>query len=263
MFEGDDIGTYSLFGFLEKSEQEYLKKIKNAVRPKEKEVKIFVMPPPAGGQARKVIAVGVSKKSEFSTQKAALAARIAIQAAKKEKIKKFAFWVAPWTDAKKTQDFYEAVAANAQMADFEFVKYKTPPKDGFNFVEEIQALCKKFDKNIAEGFRRGTIIGEEVNAARRLANTPGGDMTPRKLAEHAKNDMKGTGVKVQIFEEKKIKALKNLTRNDILVGSTTLRVFRNILFTTAKKYALRLTVVLTSRIVITHKTSEQKSCLQL
>lgn len=204
MFEGDDIAVYSLFEFLNKPEQNYFQKIGVKVGPKEKEVKIFVMP--EGG--RKVFLVGAGKKSEFATKKAMLATRIAVQFAKKEKIDKFAFWVTPMGDSKKTRDFYEAVAANAIMANFEFTKYKTPPKEGFTFIREMQALCSKADKDIAEGFRRGTIIGEEVNACRELANTPGGDMTPQILAGHAKKDAMGTGIKVTIFDEKKIRALK-------------------------------------------------------
>ena len=204
MFEDDDITDYSLYKFfLEKPEQEYFKNIRKAVSTKEKEVKIFVTP----GVERKVIVVGVSKKTEFSTQKGVLATRIAVQAARKEKIKKFAFWVTPWTDAKKTRDFYEAIAAAAVMANFELVKYKTPPPEGFSFVEEIQALAQSPDKNILEGFRRGAIIGEEVNNCRELASTPGGDMTPGILAQHARKDAHGTGIKVSIFDEKKIKAL--------------------------------------------------------
>lgn len=204
MFEGDDITAYSLFKFLGKEEQDYLRKIKKSINPKEKEVKIFVLPE----TERKIFAVGVCKKPDFSISKAVLATRIAVQTAKKEKINKFAFWVSPWTDAKKTQDFYEAVAAAAEMANFEFVKYKTPPKEGFSFIEEIQALAVRTDKNISEGFQRGVIVGEEVNNCRELANTPGGDMTPRILAEHAKRDAKGLGVKVTVFNEKKIKTLK-------------------------------------------------------
>src|SRR3990167_9420556 len=153
MFEGDDITAYSLFKFLGEEEKEYLKKIKKSVNPKEKEVKLFTMPE----TGRKVLAVGVCKKSGFSASKAVLSARIAVQAAKKEKIKKFAFWAAPMDGAETTRKFYEAVAVNALMANFEFTKYKTPPKEGFGFVEEIQALAAKADKNIMEGFRRGAI----------------------------------------------------------------------------------------------------------
>ena len=204
MSEGDDITAYSLFKFLGEEEKEYLKKIKKSVNPREKEVKLFVMP----ATGRKVLAVGVCKKSGFSASKAVLAARIAVQAAKKEKIKKFAFWAAPMDGAETTRKFYEAVAVNALMANFEFTKYKTPPKEGFGFVEEIQALAAKPDKNIMEGFRRGAIVGEEVNATRELASTPGGDMTPRILAEAARKVSAGTGIKITIFDEKKIKTLK-------------------------------------------------------
>jgi len=142
MSEGDDITAYSLFKFLGEEEKEYLKKIKKSVNPREKEVKLFVMP----ATGRKVLTVGVCKKSGFSASKAVLAARIAVQAAKKEKIKKFAFWAAPMDGAETTRKFYEAVAVNAMMANFEFTKYKTPPKEGFGFVEEIQALAAKPDK---------------------------------------------------------------------------------------------------------------------
>ncbi len=204
MFEGDDITAYSLFKFLDKGESDYLRAIKKDLTPKEKEVRVLVMPE----TRRKVFLVGVCKKPEFSRQKAVLATRIAVGAAKKEKIKKFAFWVSSWTDARKTRDFYEAVAVAAEMANFEFIKYKTPPKEGFSFVEEMQAICKNPDKNIAEGFRRGSIIGEEVNKTRELASTPGGDMTPRILAQAARKAAAGTGIKVIIFDEKKIKALK-------------------------------------------------------
>ncbi|MDP3785115.1 MAG: leucyl aminopeptidase [bacterium] len=216
MFEGDDITTYSLFKFLDKEEQNYLRAIKKDLAPKEKEAKVLVMPK----TRRKVFLVGVCKKPEFSQQKAVLATRIALGAAKKEKVKKFAFWVSSWTDAKKTQDFYETVAVAAEMANFEFIRYKTPPKEGFSFVEEMQALRDKParnathsvaggpDKNILEGFRRGSIIGEEVNKTRELASTPGGDMTPRILAEAARKAALGTGIKVAIFDEKKIRALK-------------------------------------------------------
>ena len=201
MFEKDEAAKHPLFEFLAKAETDYLKRISSELKIKEKEVKIFTLP-------RKAIFVGLGKEGEFNAQKGALATRIAVQSAKKEKIRKFAFWAAPMRNPAETDRFYEGVAANAVMANFEFIKYKTPPKEGFAFVEEMQAIWQKPDKNIEEGFRRGKIIGEEVNACRALANTPGGDMTPAVLAGHAKNDAKGTKVKVAIFDEKKIKALK-------------------------------------------------------
>ncbi len=203
IFEGDDITVYSLFNYLDEIEKEYFRRIKKGIVPKEKEYKLFVMPE----TGRKVFLVGVGKKQDFSLKKAVIGTRIAIVAAKKEKIDKFAFLSSPMGNAKKTRDFYEAMAANAIMANFEFNKYKTPPEGGFACIREIEGLCLKLDINISEGFRRGTIIGEEVNACRELANTPGGDMTPQVLAEHASRDAKGTKIKVSVFDEEKIKAL--------------------------------------------------------
>ncbi|MDO8537209.1 MAG: M17 family peptidase N-terminal domain-containing protein, partial [bacterium] len=204
VFEGDDITKHSLFQFLNSEEQEYIRKTRKNLELKEKEVRVLFMP----GTGRKVFVVAVSSKENFSTAKAGLATRIAVQTAKKEKIKKFAFWVSPVGSAKETQNFYEVVAANALMANFEFIKYKTPTPGGHNFIDEIQAVLAKPDKNIEEGLRRGVIIGEEVNSCRLLANTPGGDLTPNDLAEEARRAAKGQNIKVAVLDEKKIKKLK-------------------------------------------------------
>jgi leucyl aminopeptidase len=43
---------------------------------------------------------------------------------------------------------------------------------------------------------KGKVIGEEVNKTRELSNTPGGDMTPKGLAQAAKNASKGLPITV-------------------------------------------------------------------
>ena len=168
MFEGDDITAYSLFKFLGEEEKEYLKKIKKSVNPKEKEVKLFTMPE----TGRKVLAVGVCKKSGFSASKAVLSARIAVQAAKKEKIKKFAFWAAPMDGAETTRKFYEAVAVNALMANFEFTKYKPRPK-------KVLALLKKYRRSPPNLIKTlWKVSGAARLSARKL--TPRVSLLPRR-----------------------------------------------------------------------------------
>jgi leucyl aminopeptidase len=99
-------------------------------------------------------------------------------------------------------------ASNAIMADFEFVKYKTPPAEGFTFIKEIEAVVAKLPQSdIAEGIRRGIIIGEETNACRALSNMPGGDMTPQLLARHAVREADRVGIKATVLDEKKMKTL--------------------------------------------------------
>ncbi len=203
LFSGDDIAAHSLFHFLDRGEQEYVRKVKKDFDFKGKEVRVLFMP----DTARKVLCVPLGKKEDFSAIKAGLATRIAVQAARKEKIKKFAFWVSTTGGARETRDFYEVVASNAVMANFEFIKYKTFPDEKPTFVEEIQAIWRVPNADIQEGLRRGVIVGEETNTCRELSNTPGGDMTPQALATHAEKALRPLGVKVNVLSEGKMNSL--------------------------------------------------------
>jgi leucyl aminopeptidase len=92
------------------------------------------------------------------------------------------------------------------MANFEFNKYRTEPKEGWNHVTDIH--LSNTVKEIELAMKRGQAIGREVNKCRTLANTPGGDMTPTKLAEEAKLAVKGTKIKVTVHGLADIKKLK-------------------------------------------------------
>ncbi|MBI2609629.1 leucyl aminopeptidase [Candidatus Giovannonibacteria bacterium] len=208
MFEGDEIASQPLFKYLDLPEKEYLRGISKNIVLKEKESKVLILPSEGSDLGRKIILVGLSRREKFSSPKAALATRIAVITAKKERIKQFAFWASPVRSKEKTRDFYEVISANAFMANFEFSKYKSEPANGFSFLEEIQGIYTSVDRDVQKGFERGSIIGEEVNNTRYLANTPGGDMTPQILAEHARKDAKSVGIKITVFEEKQIRELK-------------------------------------------------------
>ena len=191
LFERDVLHDQSLFKFLTVDEKKYVEQIKKDFAPlKEKEVRVLFMPV----TRRKVILVGMGKEDDFSVWKGGLFTRIAVQTARKEKLTELAFFVTPFETPEATREFYEVVATNAVMANFEFVKYKTPPPEGFIFLKEIQAVAAgsskaKSSANIADikiGFERGIVIGEEVNRCRELSNTPGGDMTPVHLAARLK-----------------------------------------------------------------------------
>ncbi|OGY96667.1 MAG: hypothetical protein A2122_00580, partial [Candidatus Liptonbacteria bacterium GWB1_49_6] len=65
----------------------------------------------------------------------------------------------------------------------------------------------KNGKAVAEALRTGQIIGQEINLARDLSNTPGGDMAPASLAEAAREAGKRCGFMVSIMEEDEMKRL--------------------------------------------------------
>jgi leucyl aminopeptidase len=205
LFNNDDITKQPLFSFLEKNEQAYIRDTKKNFALKEKETRMFFM----SGNERKIIAIGLGNVTDFNSKKMGLAYRLAVQTAKKEKIERFAFWAAPQKTAQETCDAYEVAISNTLMANFEFVHYKTPPPEGHAFIKEIEVITAKgpTSRDIAEGIRRGTIIGEETNACRALSNMPGGDMTPQVLANHAVKEAQAVGIKATVLDEKKMKSL--------------------------------------------------------
>jgi len=91
----------------------------------------------------------------------------------------------------------EIIATAFVMTNYEHRSYKTIPTEGFMMVEQIEVInASAAAKN---GFDRGNTIGESINAARELSNTPGGDMTPEKLAEAAVEASRGTSAKVKVL----------------------------------------------------------------
>ncbi|MGB5018108.1 MAG: leucyl aminopeptidase [Candidatus Moraniibacteriota bacterium] len=103
------------------------------------------------------------------------------------------------------QELGELVATNFLMANYSFTELLTTPKEGFPQVKEI--LFENATKEFGEGVKRGTIIGEEVNACRRLANLPGGDVTPETLANEAKKIAKQHALTVKILGVAEMKKL--------------------------------------------------------
>lgn len=104
------------------------------------------------------------------------------------------------------EELGRVVAENFELANYEFRTYKTVPKEGFPEVKTvyIEGATSEFKKGIA----KGQIIGQEMNYARSLANTPGGDMTPTLLANAAKQQLKGTKAQIKVLDTAEIRKLK-------------------------------------------------------
>jgi leucyl aminopeptidase len=100
------------------------------------------------------------------------------------------------------QELGEVIGTQLDFANYEFTKYKTPPKEGFSLIKEAVVMGAT---SVAEkAILKGHAVAEEVNKTRSLANTPGGDMTPQILAQSAKDAVKGLPVKVTVLDEKEM-----------------------------------------------------------
>jgi len=156
------------------------------------------------------VRLGVGKPDEMTRRKLLLLARKAVKTAKEHKLSVVAlsFKDFQFSSTKDISDreLGRLLAENFFLAEYDFTRYKSPPKGGFPalktlFVTNATAEAKK-------GFAEGEIVAIETNHCRDLSNTPGGDMTPSILADAAKHQLKGVGVLVTVLDLVDIKKLK-------------------------------------------------------
>lgn len=153
--------------------------------------------------------IGAGKPDEMNFRKFIILCRSIIRTAKENKYTKVAlqFDRTPQLfknlQSRTPEEISQLAAENFEMANFEFTKYKTAPKEGFTEVKEL-LLCGKSSKSIEAAARRGQSIGVQVNACRTLVNTPSSDMPPKELGKAA---VKGLPVTVRVLGKKEMEKL--------------------------------------------------------
>ncbi len=158
------------------------------------------------------IEIGIGKPEDMNQRRFIILCRTIVATAKANKIRKIAlqFDRTPglFKNLKSTtpERLSQLAAENFEMANFEFNRFKTEPKEGWSQVEEI-LLYGKSSPSIEKAAVRGQEIGKAVNSCRALANTPGGDMTPTVLAKAAKDAVKGLPIKVTVLGKKEMEKL--------------------------------------------------------
>lgn len=164
-----------------------------------------------GKNGEETLIIKSSEKKDINRRKFILLCRQIIQEAKKHRIRKIEINFSDLnfkSVSKKPEEIAEIAAVNFEMANYEFVKYKTKPKEGWNFVEEVKIIAEKKDyKNIERGIKKGRIVGEETNACREISNMPGGDMTPQVLVREIKRAISNLPIKMKVLEEKEMKKM--------------------------------------------------------
>lgn len=203
LFEKEPPFAGGLFDYLPPSTQEILRKFAGReFRGIEGETRQLWLPQ---GKPEKIILFGLGEKSKWSERKLRILARRVVRFAKNENIKELGIELRK-EFAGTEDDAAKIFAQNALLADFEFNRYKEPPKkeEGRGIKNIFIAVGKNFSAKLQKNIKEGAIIGEEVNACRDLANTPGGDITPRKLAEAADRVARKNNIGIKILDEKRI-----------------------------------------------------------
>lgn len=201
--DGQSVRRHAAYPLLPEPLQRYLASIDESLELEDGTVKTLISP-----EGKKVILIGASERRNFNQRKAILAVRRMIAAAKTDRIQIVEVFlddvIAP---GERPETAAEMLATQGELANFEFNGYREIPKKGWSFVEKVFCHAQGNTKRIGEAMARGKVIGEEINKARRLSNTPGGDMTPELLASSAAWAAKDVGIGVKVFDEAELRHL--------------------------------------------------------
>lgn len=201
--DGADLAGHPSSKFLAKEDQKLLKAFAGKSEIKEGLAHSVFLP-----TGRRALVIGKAKDEKFTNRKAILAMRQAIAVAKREGFGTIQVFLDDFriVDNETAGDLAELMATQFEMANFDFVKYRTAPKGGWKFVQKAFVVSKS-PASLSARLARGKIIGEEINAARDLSNTPASDMNPAHLAGVATALGKKHGFKVRVLKVAEMKKL--------------------------------------------------------
>ncbi len=158
-----------------------------------------------------VVLIGLGQKKDWTTRRFILISRKLVALANKNKQQEIAVPFDPMVpasaeQARAVQSFVEALL----MAQYDFRSYKELPKHGWPDVRRVRILSDHLhkDRKAQSAVKMGAVIASAVNHCRDLANTPGGDMTPRLLAEDALKTGKAAGFRIKVLGPAEMKRLK-------------------------------------------------------
>jgi leucyl aminopeptidase len=149
---------------------------------------------------RRVLAVSLGERAKFEPHLLARYAATAIRYLGRRNVESVAIAL-PEQARGHEATAASFVAEGAITGAFETTLYQERPERRLA-TTTVDIVGQGLDQaKLEEGVAHGTILGEAVNLARRLAITPANDMTPTRLAEEAATVAKQTGLEIEVFDE--------------------------------------------------------------
>lgn len=163
----------------------------------------------AGG--RETLEIKPQVQKEFNWRQFILAGRQMMNLAKKHGAKKIVldYKIIEGMKLKaKPEEIMETLVTNFEMANYEFIKYKTRDLEGHDFVEEVVIIIDSANiKALEKAAARGQMIGEIINSSRDMSNAPGADLTPKVMAAEIGKMIKGTAVEMRTLNDEDMEHL--------------------------------------------------------
>jgi leucyl aminopeptidase len=165
---------------------------------------------PAGLKAKRLLIVGLGKKSKATAHAVRNAAGTAVRYAKPRAIRELAFAL-PEPPADLALDLAaagRAAAEGAIVGDFDPDTYRSERKDVSVHSFTLAAPPDADKTAIQTAFNTGAIVGESQNFARTLVNEPGNKLTPTVFGQRAAKMAAEVGLKAEVYSTDKLHELK-------------------------------------------------------
>jgi len=151
----------------------------------------------------RVVIVGAGKPGQLDAERARNIASAGIRALWRSSVRKVAIAVAP--DSIGEERAAQAAVEGAIYAMWRPEAHRTREEE--RRLPNIDQVFLVTEKAMAEAIDRGTAVGEATNVARRLANEPANRMTPALIAEAAKDLAKEAGIRIEVLDADRCRAL--------------------------------------------------------
>ena len=158
-----------------------LSELKSTEEWKAKLGRISVIHRPDQLGARRLILLGAGKRKNYDAQSVRSLMMEAVSQVKGYNLKRLAVYGLGQAD---TDLSFQAAVEGAVIATYEGDDYKTTDRSP-NFIEDILFVVDEETAGVEEAIKRGEILGEATNLARRLINEPGNRVNPSSLAQTA------------------------------------------------------------------------------
>jgi len=154
---------------------------------------------------KRVLVVGLGERDKLTPSAFAKYAGTAVRYLGKRGVNAIAIALPDGIDASLAGSF---AAEGAVAATLDTTIYRSADKDKPVVTESVTILAGNVERNALDaGVQRGVVLGEAVNAARRMALTPGNDMTPTQLAARARELAADAGLDVEVLDEARMHEL--------------------------------------------------------
>ncbi|MGA7245831.1 MAG: leucyl aminopeptidase [Terracidiphilus sp.] len=163
---------------------------------------------PAGLKARRLLIVGLGKKSKATVHAVRNAAGTAVRYTKPRAIRDLTFALPEDNSIGLLHAMARAAIEGAFVGDFDPDTYRSERKDVSVHSFTLAAPSSADQPAIRTAFKEGVIIGESQNFARTLVNEPGNKLTPTVLGQRAAQMASETGLKWEVHSTDKLHELK-------------------------------------------------------